>query len=266
MQKITWDTNDIIKFILFLYITKIIICQKKTWNYDKCKKYLKGLGIFCIKINKNEIFSICEKWETKDPLDKEKIPKSCQNRNYILPLLIKNSNPPSKIDCVVNINSQNIIEPEKVITKNNEEIKNCIKTFGKFVELTSLNFNDTDDNNHPIIDLKIKLNISSFCVDFSLIIINELEKDLQSQTFNKKYKRSIKGKIDFIDYINICLFEYMENENDDKRYFDTKEGKRNNQNDYDNELEIYYKNSKKDCVEYGLNSLNKEYIICTKYE
>lgn len=37
--------------------------------------------------------------------------------------------------------------------------------------------------------------------------------------------------------------------------------------DYDdNELENYYNNSKKDCVEYGLKSLEENIIVCTKYE
>ena len=265
MHNNSWDTKYIIKFIFFLYISNIIICQKKTWNYDNCKKYLKRLDIICIKINENEIFSICEKWETKDPLAKQKIPTNCQNRNYILPLLIKYSNPVLKKDCVININLKDIIEQEEVIINKDEEIRSCIKTFGKFVEIMSLNFNDTDESIDPFIDLKKKFNISGFCVDFSLILINELEKDLQSKSLNKKFQSS-KGKIDFFDYINISLFEYMQNENDDKRYFDSKEEKKNNHKDYDNELEIYYKNSRKDCVEYGLNSLNKEYIICTKYE
>ena len=34
-------------------------------------------------------------------------------------------------------------------------------------------------------------------------------------------------------------------------------------NDYDNELEMYYNRSRKDCVEYGLK---QNYIFCTKYE
>ena len=36
--------------------------------------------------------------------------------------------------------------------------------------------------------------------------------------------------------------------------------------DEDNELENYYINSRKDCVEYGLRSLKEDYIVCTKYE
>lgn len=261
MQKSLWDTKYIIKYIfLLLYISNIIICQKKTWNYANCKKYLKFLDIICIKKNENEIFSICEKWETKNPLDKEKIPKNCQNKYYILPLLIKNANPLLKLDCVLNIISKDTKGQEKTMTKNDEEIKTCIKNFGKLAEITALN--ETDDNKEHFVDLTKKLNISSFCVDFSLLLINQLEKDLYS--INKIYKTS-KKTFDFIDYVNISLFEYIQNRNDEKRYFDSKEGNNNNK-DYDNELEIYYKNSQKDCVEYGLNSLNKEYIICTKYE
>ena len=35
---------------------------------------------------------------------------------------------------------------------------------------------------------------------------------------------------------------------------------------YDDELEQYYLKSRKDCVEYGLKSSNKDLIVCTKYE
>ena len=35
---------------------------------------------------------------------------------------------------------------------------------------------------------------------------------------------------------------------------------------YDDELEQYYLKSRKDCVEYGLKSLDEDLIVCTKYE
>ena len=34
---------------------------------------------------------------------------------------------------------------------------------------------------------------------------------------------------------------------------------------YDDEIEQYYINSRKDCVEYGLKSPEEETIVCTKY-
>ena len=35
---------------------------------------------------------------------------------------------------------------------------------------------------------------------------------------------------------------------------------------YDDEIEQYYINSRKDCVEYGLKSSDEDLIVCTKYE
>ncbi len=53
-----------------------------------------------------------------------------------------------------------------------------------------------------------------------------------------------------------------------KKYFETEEKRNMNRiEDYDdNELENYYNNSKKDCVEYGLKSLDENILVCTKYE
>jgi len=272
-------------YILFLNILKYIICQKNIWNYNKCKTYLNKLDIICNKISKIDMFSVCQIWETKDPSAINKIPKNCQNKKYILPLLIKNSNPPIKKDCVINTKIKlNPNEKNKNIedlTKNDQEIQGCIKTFEKFVDIFSVELNEDEEEDDiedldPLLELRKKLNISNFCVDFSLNLISELEKNLKSKTI-RNISRISKDEVKFNDYIFNKLYAHYQKENNDNicidnrekepiKYFETKK-KINNQNfDENNELETYNIKSKKDCVEYGLKSSNEEVLICTKYE
>ena len=218
------------------------------------------------------MFSFCEIWETKDPSALNKIPKNCQNKKYILSLLIKNSNPPFKKDCIINIKIQlNANDKNKNIeglTKNEKEVQECLKTFEKVVDIFSLELNE-DENVDDLIDVKKRLNISNFCIDLSLNLINELQKGLNSRTI-KNISKIPKNEVKFKDYIMYKLY-YYQKEKDDKeketiKYFDTKKTINNQCFDENDELEIYNKKSKKDCVEYGLKSSNEEILICTKYE
>ena len=58
------------------------------------------------------------------------------------------------------------------------------------------------------------------------------------------------------NFSNFDIFEenIVNNTNNDKRKVK-----------YDDEIEQYYINSRKDCVEYGLKSPEEEIIVCTKY-
>ena len=66
------------------------------------------------------------------------------------------------------------------------------------------------------------------------------------------------------DEQNVSTVEFIEenivnNNNNNDNDNDKKKAK------YDDEIEQYYINSRKDCVEYGLKSPNEEIIVCTKY-
>ena len=82
------------------------------------------------------------------------------------------------------------------------------------------------------------------------------------------------SKIDYNDYnnyLNNIISKYInlnEDDNNDEEEIQNKESvqyfeSKKNIQENDDELKINH-NSKKDCVEYGLN--NEQYIMCTKYE
>lgn len=282
MKNIIYDLKYIFIFFFFLKINKCIFSKKKSWGYYKCKKYLNDLDIICYKINKEGMFRFCEVWETKDIYALSKVPNACLNHKYVLPLINKNSNSTSKIDTIIDINILNVSESKsrkkgKIIIQKDKEIQQCLKYFEKFLELSSLDHIDFNEINSIFFDLKKKLNSSYFCIDFSIHLINELEKGLNSE---KMIKNNTNNEMEFTDYVNYKLANFIHKEmnetneqtienKDDLESLECSdsESKKNKYNqDYDNELETHYLNSKKDCVEYGLKSSTEDIIVCLKYE
>ena len=278
------DLKKIIKYILLLYLLqiKIILSQKNSWTYIKCKNYLNNLDIICTKITDNQIFTICEDWKTKEPLSINNIPKNCLNKIYILSLIINEENTSSKVNFVVNIKEQKIMGKEfknnnKHLYHIDEDIMKCLNFFENFEEIFTSIMNDYDGKKMKYNDLKKKLNVSSFCIDLSLNLINQLENHVENKPL-KNNTKSPKKEYDYNNYLNNKIYNCIKpNEvndedkyisgNDNMKYFDVNERGENNQgnnnNDNDNELRSSQYSSK-DCVEYGLK--NEEYIICTKYE
>ena len=278
------DLKKIIKYILLLCLLQIknILSQKNSWTYIKCKNYLNNLDIICTKIMDNQIFKICEDWKTKEPLSINNIPKNCLNKIYILSLIINEENTSSKVNCIVNIKEQKIMGKEfknnnKHLYHIDEDIMKCLNFFENFEEIFTSIMNDYDGKKMKYNDLKKKLNVSSFCIDLSLYLINQLENHVKNKPI-KNNTKSPKKEYDYSNYLNNKIYncikpnevndedEYISG-NDNLKYFDVNERGENNQgnnnNDNDNELQSS-QYSCKDCVEYGLK--NEEYIICTKYE
>ena len=87
--------------------------------------------------------------------------------------------------------------------------------------------------------------------------------DFTSLEFDCDSNSQIDNYIDIFEDDNYIDFE--ETNCEEKSYLNT--AKRKNKNDdCDEELEKYFNNSGKDCVEYGLKSLKEDIIVCTKYE
>ena len=276
------DLKKIIKYILLLYLLQIknILSQKNSWTYIKCKNYLNNLDIICTKIMDNQIFKICEDWKTKEPLSINNIPKNCLNKIYILSLIINEENTSSKVNCIVNIKEQKIMGKEfknnnKHLYHIDEDIMKCLNFFENFEEIFTSIMNDYDGKKMKYNDLKKKLNVSSFCIDLSLNLINQLENHVENKPL-KNNTKSPKKEYDYNNYLNNKIYNCIkQNEvndedkyisgNDNMKYFEVNERGENNQgiNNNDNELQSSQYSSK-DCVEYGLK--NEEYIICTKYE
>ena len=92
--------------------------------------------------------------------------------------------------------------------------------------------------------------------------VNKLYKIIIEKIVNKITKNdNLNIKFEFKDELNDINFI-----NDKNNYmYDHHRDKKKNKS-YDDELEQYYINSRKDCVEYGLKSPQEEIIVCTKYE
>ncbi len=87
-----------------------------------------------------------------------------------------------------------------------------------------------------------------------------LEDEIDSININFDFQDEIFGHNK--DIKNILL----ESKNEGNEQRKKNENNSNIKNNYDDELEQYYINSRKDCIEYGLKSLNEVYLVCTKYE
>ena len=271
MKIILFYISNIIRYMLLFCLLKLILNKKNSWTYLQCKNYLKNLDIICLKKIDNEIFSFCEYWKIKDPSTLTNIPKNCLNKKYILPLLINNNGGnPFKVDCVLILEEKNISNMEYHNNKKqiDKDIMKCLNFFENFEEIISLDINDYDGENKKVIDLKKRIDLSSFCIDFSLNIINQLEDHIHTKPLTKITKDSKIDFNDYNDYLYNKIYNYIIlNEDDDEQTQDKEnvqylESKKNIQHN-DNELTIN-QNSIKDCVEYGLK--NEQYLVCTKYE
>ena len=92
-----------------------------------------------------------------------------------------------------------------------------------------------------------------------------MQKGLNSRTI-KNISKIPKNEVKFNDYIMYKLYYYNQKENDDNIGIDDKGKEAIKYFDENDELEIYNKKSKKECIEYGLKSSNEEIVICKKYE
>ena len=260
-------------FLFLIYIN----CSKTLWTYSECNNYLNSLDIICNIIIKNlNGKDICDKWEIKDSSSETNIPLECYNKEYNLNLLVANSNILLRQKLSIFLeNKMNldlpIINNNNLLKKYNKEIEEYLSAFIKYRQICNFKKN-IEDRDKQICKILKKKNNSKFCnninrnldkkinsvnKDNNFIFYQNIELDFGSNNYlsieqNNKDSNNIKN--DSFDYENTKV-------DVNKSYFNNE----NNKN-YDNELENYYINSRKDCIEYGLKSLKEDIIICTKYE
>ena len=282
------------KYIIFFHLLAYAICFKNQWTYLQCKNYLNTLDIICYKITKKKDGSeLCQKWNYKNTSSVILLPIECYNKKYNLNLILYNTDPPVKKKLIINLKT---IEKTMVIDikdQNNINFQNeddystitkCINDFTKYEQNCILN--------KPVEEKKIKkcnafkkkyinskicfniiknfeTNIESYIEEnFSQLDLKDIEIDFNLNNFPKMNIDDNNNNIDFFgeeEDNNINYIDFEEPKEDAKSYFNNRNKKKYN-DDNDNELENYYKNSRKDCVEYGLKSLKEDIIVCTKYE
>ena len=268
-----FSLNSILSYSCFFFIFKNIICSEDKLNYNSCKKYIKSFDIICTNITKADNGTIiCNDWYAKNSSDITLIPDVCKNKKYKLELLYENLDKTTKINCSLYINKDFIINLKELELDNymnkEEEINYCLKYYKKFHQSCSSN-NDSNILNEECQSLRNNylnnINESVFCIDFILKGITN---------FEKKVNTIIKKNNKFKDYkINVEPNEkknkntFKQNEYKEKyTYFDSEEISPQKIEAIKKENDKELKNKHKDCVEYGLNSLNEDIIVCLKYE
>ena len=272
--------------IILVNSCNYILCSNK-WSSIKCKDYLNSLDIICTKIIKNENGTdFCDKWKANNTFDILSIPNECENKKYKLKLLVNNS---KKLDLIIFLQKDNLnnFSKEEVdnLLKQKDNIEKCLDIFQKYQKKCQFTKNDikkekecNDFKNKEFIKFCFEL---KFNLDKNINNIIEKSntnntKEIKTNNFEKKInsKKHLNNLLEENkDIINKKVIKnneekkiykdvYEQNIKSEKRYF---EGENKNKDNFD-DLEKGFSENKKDCVEYGLKSLEEDIIIRTKYE
>ena len=275
-----------IKLAIFFNLYDYILCGNK-WSYIKCKDYLNSLDIICTKIIKNENGTdFCDKWKVNNIIDILSFPNECGNKEYNVQLLVNNS---KKLELILYVKKENLNnfpkkEVEKIL-KQKENVEKCLDILqqyqnncqltknGKknerecndfendeFIKFCSEIIFNTDESINNIYE-KSKSNNTTKIKNKNFKQKNNIKKNFnnlfpeEEENINKKFIKNNEEKQIYNDIDK-------QNKKSEKRYF---EGESRNKDNFD-ELEKGSSEDGKDCVEYGLNPLEEDIIICTKYE
>ncbi len=273
MRRKSLFINTIIKYMFFVQLIIRTFCFDEKWTYSRCKNYLNDLDIICYKIIENKDGTeICKKWNYINISSSIYLPNECYNNNYNLNIIVHNTNPPMKKKLIMNLeneNEENISTFEASIN-DYPEVKRCIKNF--YIYKKNCILNKEFGKNKKCKELREYSFNSPICIKmfkhFGINIETLNDEilsyfDFTSLEFDCDSNSQIDNYIEIFEDDNYIDFE----ETNCEEKNDSKNGKIKNKNDDgDEEFEKYYKNSGKDCVEYGLKSLKEDIIVCTKYE
>ena len=283
MKNKTIFVITIIKYIYFFHLIITAFCFEIQWTYSQCKNILNELDIICHEIIKMEDgIEYCQKWNYIDFESIDFLPKECYNKIYNLNIIIADTNPPMKKQLNIKLENNEKtryldLNQNAFLISENEipELKRCLNDYAKYKENCILNEGDDKNKkcnnelriNSPICNKLIKQfeshfesfnngDLPKFIIDLDFLNEKNDNTNLDDNTFYI----SNEEKQEDDNYV------YFEDSNiEEKSYFNYSKRKKKNDDDSE-ELENYYKNSRKDCVEYGLKSLKEDIIVCTKYE
>ena len=218
--------------ILFIYVFYVFIIRKtfsaeqtkNKWNYIDCNIFINDLDIVCSNFSEDlNGANICHDWSIFNQSNIIYLPEECANKIYTI------EEPQKNFNIII---ANNYIIPKKYRSNSNKytNVNTCIKVYNTILKGCSL---EEDFENCKIV--KNKLNITDFCVNTILGIIEAFQNRVES-IINQKYKKEVK----FLQNLGPL---------NDKKL--------NNFNDYE---------PKKDCIEYGLKSISEEILVCLKYE
>jgi len=248
------DINKILfTYVFYVFIIrKIFSVKQKTikLSYMDCNYFINDLDIICTNFSENlNGTNICQDWSIYNQSNIIYLPEECANNTYTIEEPENNFINPIQKNFNITI-TNNFIIPKKYKSNPNKyiNINNCMKVFTTFVDGCSL-----EEDYENCKKVKKKLNITDFCVNTILEIIEVFQNKVESYLNQNEKKvfqkvRMIMPKKKSKEKKEVKIFQNLEPLNEKK-------------------LNIFGDNEiKKDCVEYGLKSINEEILVCLKYE
>ena len=237
---------------LFIYTFYVLIIRKAfsakqkklKWSYTDCSVFINDLDIICTNNNISKDLNgtyICKDWSINNQSNIIYLPEECANKIYIIEDPINNF----KISI-----TNNYIIPKKYASNSNKykNITNCMKVCTTFVKKCTL---EEDIENCK--KVKKKLNLTDFCINTILETIEVFQNRVES-LINQ-------SETEPFQEVNMIMPKTLSKEKKEARLFQNLESLN------DKKLNIFGENGpKKDCVEYGLKSINEEILVCLKYE
>jgi hypothetical protein len=244
--------------ILFTYVFYVFIIRKTfstkstivKWSYVNCKAFINDLNIMCTNFSEdlNET-NICHDWTIYNQSNIIYLPEECANKTYTIEKPTNNFINPIQKNFNITIN-HNYIIPKKYASNTNKynKVKNCMKIYSQIVEEFSSEEDYKDSKK-----LRKKFNITDFCINTMLEVIEVFQNRVEfliNQSGTKLFQE-----------VNMTMPEAISKEKKEVKNFQNLEPL-NEEN-----LNIVSDNEpKKDCIEYGLKSINEEILVCLKYE
>jgi len=226
--------NFLFVYVFYMFIIRKTFSKKQErikWTYRHCNIYINDLDIICKNFsNYLNGVNICQDWSIYNQSNILYLPEECANKTYTIEEPINKLINPIQKNFNITI-TNNYIIPKKYKTNSNiyNNISICIKAYNKISKVCS--FEDFEKCKK----MRKKLNITDFCLNIVLEMLDELQNRLEV-IVNQNEKKEVK------------ILKNLEPLNDKKL------------NDFsDNE-------PRKDCVEYGLKSDSEDILICLKYE
>jgi hypothetical protein len=244
-------------YILFIYAFYIFVIRKTfssnhkiyEWSYMDCNIFINDYDIICTDFSEdlNET-NICHDWSIYNQSIIIYLPEECSNKTYTIEKPMNNFN--NSIQKSFNITiTNNFIIPKNYKSNSDKyfNVNNCLKFFNKVLKECSL-----EDNFEKCLDVKQKLNITDFCINTILEII-EVFQDKVESLINQSEER----ETNLFQEVSMIIPKEKKDSENFQNLEPLNDKKSNIFSDHE---------SKKDCVEYGLKSNSEEILVCLKYE
>ena len=247
------NTLFIYTFYVFIIRKTFSAKQKKLkWSYTDCRIFINDLDIICTNNNFSKDLNgtnICKDWTINNQSNIIYLPEECANKIYTIEDPINNFINPIQKNFKISI-TNNYIIPKKYASNANKykNINNCMKVCTTFVKKCTL-----EEDYENCKKVKKKLNLTDFCINTILETIEVFQNRVES-LINQ-------SETNFFQEASMIMPKTLSKEKKEVRLFQNLESLN------DKKLNIFGENEpKKDCVEYGLKSINEEILVCLKYE